>query len=525
MIALCAILFAVSANAQVSNTALNGIVYNSNGTGTVEITGRAGGLLPTPYIPSTVSVGGTEYSVTAIADEAFAHNGSITSIHIPTTVTYIGYRAFYSCDNLKTVTFYPHTAGSVANVSTNTSQYAHGDVFGNTWDAGDFTIHLPPGSTIPDWSGTIVYDCYGTLTISVSATDAAMGSVLGGGSIFCVNNSYAITAQANIGYEFSAWNDGNTDNPRHIYLTRDTTFVATFVTATVSFSSHPFPPAAQFYDFDGTGSKGFVFGKNIGEQVQINLHGNSSQNYALQNTLGTFLYKSGIWQGNDKFFVVLEDLNRDGKIDIGLTHGVPNHNADTVLVSNADGSYRFVTGGLIAGGDLNMDGRVDLLENTDGQSDMSSGIVKYLNWQTANGAFNRSSLQAMTYDEYVASQNQADYEAYLAAVQANKRPPRPTFSGVSLPDESAPDLTDTKPTQVLDMNGDDVPDLVIEGSGLVLYGTENQNRYVIGSVGNNVKARDLNGDGFTDFVIWDNDAEQLKTMVYRGDGNYQTTVL
>jgi hypothetical protein len=291
----------------------------------------------------------------------------------------------------------------------------------------------------------------------------------------------------------------------------------------------PLPRASQFYDFAGNGNKGFVVGKTIGdwgnERVQIDLYGSISQGFAWQNTLGAFLYKSGIWQGNDLFSLVLEDVNRDGKIDIGLTHGVPNQNADTLLLSQPDGSYRALTGGLIANGDLNMDGRIDLLENPDGQSGKSSAIVKYLNGQSANGAFARSFLQVMTYDEYLASQNQADYEAYLAAMQANKRPPRPNFSGLSMPDENAPDLTNTKPTQVMDMNGDDVPDLVIEGSGLVFYGTENPNRYVIGAVGNNVEARDLNGDGFTDFVVWDDAAQQLKTLVYRGEGNYQTSVL
>jgi hypothetical protein len=291
----------------------------------------------------------------------------------------------------------------------------------------------------------------------------------------------------------------------------------------------PLPKVTQFYDFSGTGEKGFVFGKTIGdwdsEQVQINLHGNFTQNFVLQNTLGAFSYKSGIWQGNDKFWLVLEDVNRDGKIDVGLVHGVPNFNADTLLLSQTNGTYRAVTGGLTANADLNMDGRIDLLENPDGQSETPSGIVKYINSQTASGAFVRTFLQAMTYDEYTASLNQADYEAYLAAVQANKRPPRPNFSGLSMPDENAPDLTNSKPTQVMDVNGDDVPDLVVEGSGLVFYGTENVARYVTGAVGNNVKARDLNGDGFTDFVVWDETAQQLKTLVYRGEGNYRTTVL
>ena len=37
-----------------------------------------------------------------------------------------------------------------------------------------------------------------------------------------------MTATANEGYEFTAWNDGNTENPRTVSLTSDTTFMAIF---------------------------------------------------------------------------------------------------------------------------------------------------------------------------------------------------------------------------------------------------------------------------------------------------------
>ena len=37
-----------------------------------------------------------------------------------------------------------------------------------------------------------------------------------------------MTATANEGYEFTGWNDGNTENPRTITLTSDTAFMAIF---------------------------------------------------------------------------------------------------------------------------------------------------------------------------------------------------------------------------------------------------------------------------------------------------------
>jgi hypothetical protein len=44
----------------------------------------------------------------------------------------------------------------------------------------------------------------------------------------CATNSAILMAVANDGYLFESWNDGNTDNPREISLTKDTAFVATF---------------------------------------------------------------------------------------------------------------------------------------------------------------------------------------------------------------------------------------------------------------------------------------------------------
>ena len=37
-----------------------------------------------------------------------------------------------------------------------------------------------------------------------------------------------MTAIANDGYEFTAWNDGNTENPRTVTITSDTVFTAIF---------------------------------------------------------------------------------------------------------------------------------------------------------------------------------------------------------------------------------------------------------------------------------------------------------
>ncbi|MCQ2276864.1 MAG: hypothetical protein MJZ87_07980 [Bacteroidales bacterium] len=64
-------------------------------------------------------------------------------------------------------------------------------------------------------------------TITANANDATMGTVNGGGT-YDVNSVVTLTAVANEGYEFVAWNDGNTENPRQITVTADAEYTATF---------------------------------------------------------------------------------------------------------------------------------------------------------------------------------------------------------------------------------------------------------------------------------------------------------
>ncbi len=67
--------------------------------------------------------------------------------------------------------------------------------------------------------------------LTLISADESMGSVSGAGQ-FQANSSCEISAKANEFYCFSQWSDGNTDNPRTIVLTCDTTFTAEFALVT-----------------------------------------------------------------------------------------------------------------------------------------------------------------------------------------------------------------------------------------------------------------------------------------------------
>ena len=77
-------------------------------------------------------------------------------------------------------------------------------------------------------------------TLTVISSDESKGSVTGGGT-YDEGTTVQIVAIPKSGYEFVQWNDGNTENPRSIVLSSDSTFTASFKEAEVT------PPAETTY--------------------------------------------------------------------------------------------------------------------------------------------------------------------------------------------------------------------------------------------------------------------------------------
>ena len=67
-----------------------------------------------------------------------------------------------------------------------------------------------------------------THNVIVAPSNTAYGSASGSG-VYAEGTEVVIEATANAGYEFSAWNDGSTENPRSVTITSDTLFIANFV--------------------------------------------------------------------------------------------------------------------------------------------------------------------------------------------------------------------------------------------------------------------------------------------------------
>ena len=70
-------------------------------------------------------------------------------------------------------------------------------------------------------------------TITVANANPDMGNVSGSG-VYYYQNLVSLTATANYGYHFVQWNDGNTQNPRTIMVSQDSSFTAYFALNTYS---------------------------------------------------------------------------------------------------------------------------------------------------------------------------------------------------------------------------------------------------------------------------------------------------
>ena len=154
-------------------------------------------------------------------------------------------------------------------ITANANNKAWGTVTGGgTYNAGETcTLTATPASgyqfeswkkngsvvsTNPNYSFTVTENATYTAyfaevpvtyyTITTNVTPSGSGTVTGGGT-YPEGASVTLTANANNGYTFSQWQDGNTQNPRTITVTGNATYTATFSQDTYMITTAANPPA------------------------------------------------------------------------------------------------------------------------------------------------------------------------------------------------------------------------------------------------------------------------------------------
>ena len=155
-------------------------------------------------------------SVISIGSLAFNGCSGLISITIPKSVTSIGEGAFSGCSGLTSITCEAETPPTII---------------------GDRAFDLVPTS-IPVYVPCGCVGAYGAASgwnsftnIQEPLAEYSINVTASGGGEVDVYNSIcgnSISAHPSHGYHFVQWSDGNTDNPRTLKLTQDTTLMAMF---------------------------------------------------------------------------------------------------------------------------------------------------------------------------------------------------------------------------------------------------------------------------------------------------------
>ncbi len=202
-------------------------------------------------IPSKPIINSLECSITRIGDYAFAECDSLVRITIPNSVQNIGDYVFAGCSRLSEVVIGSGIAsigesafsecGAVSSIKIGNATPP--TISESTFEDVDKWITIDVPCTNIDaykdsdyWSDFVNYYEPPVYAVTVKAENSKCGNVTITRQPTCDNNQAVFEATSNTGFAFAHWNDGNTENPRTVAVTKDTSFTAFYSAAEVSVS-------------------------------------------------------------------------------------------------------------------------------------------------------------------------------------------------------------------------------------------------------------------------------------------------
>ncbi len=158
--------------------------------------------------------------VKTVGVSAFTQCNSLGSITFSNNLISIGHRAFANCNNLKELICNAITPPALGNNAFSTNVLS--------------SVYIPCGTSdaykASSWKSYCknFVEPASEMTLIVQTADSIQGSVIVDQMPTCNNDTANFHAIPNPLYEFIGWSDGNTDNPRTLVLTQDTSLVAYF---------------------------------------------------------------------------------------------------------------------------------------------------------------------------------------------------------------------------------------------------------------------------------------------------------
>lgn len=193
---------------------------------TVRVINRETGWTSIIDIPSEVVHNGILFSVTEIGSKLYYPLGytNVTTINIPSTILNIGDSAFFHFNNLANITFNsstPPTIGTNA-FKGNVPLYAF--------------VRVPCGATLSyshnpqlsQFSHFVEEGVYGTVTLQQTTGGTIEMTQEPTCTLPSIITATPATSYSFPAYDFVSWSDGDTNNPRSLYVTSDTVISAIF---------------------------------------------------------------------------------------------------------------------------------------------------------------------------------------------------------------------------------------------------------------------------------------------------------